>query len=157
MIPSQYPALALPKSCLRSCVIRSALIFACGAQNDISNHLLCTTNCYRDIFDEGYMHPVDASVPADMPVSLSYGTCHVEELNNLQPWYHATSATTKAGPLTHKISFIRNGRNSSYRGCLWACNANAVIKTDLKSMAVVNPVICFYTEKSWDVSNCNLI
>ena len=47
--------------------------------------LLCTTSCHQDIFDEGYMHPVDinpkhVSVPSDMPVSLSgelsCATCH---------------------------------------------------------------------------------
>lgn len=46
---------------------------------------LCADNCHQDIFEEGYMHPVDVrpervAVPSDMPVSLSgelsCATCH---------------------------------------------------------------------------------
>ena len=87
MISSQNPALVSSNYSLYSFVIMSRLIFACAAQHDISSHLLCTTNSYRYIFDEGYMHPVDEFVPADMPVSLSgelsWDTCYVEELHNL--------------------------------------------------------------------------
>lgn len=129
MILSQYPAPAMPKSFLHSFVIRNTLIFACSAQSGVSNHILCSTNYYRDILDEGYMQPVEGSGSADMPVSLSDCTFHVKELHSLQPWYHSISATIAAGTLTHEISFLRSGRNASFRGCLWVCWANAVIKT----------------------------
>ena len=115
----------MPKSFLHSLVIRNRLIFACSAQNGVSNHLLCTTD---DILDESYMQPVDGSGSSYMPVSLSCGTYHFEELHSLQPWYHAMSTTITAGTLTQEISFVRNGLNPSFRGRLWVYWANAVIK-----------------------------